>query len=58
VTVCEVVNCRRAVLMERLRVGAELNLLDIESAAAITEEMAVLVGILRAYVAELKRDAA
>jgi hypothetical protein len=57
-TVSDVVNQRRATLMERFRVGQELGLLEIGQAAAITEEMAILLAVLQAYVAEIRRDAA
>jgi hypothetical protein len=57
VTIVEVVNRRRAVLMERARVAEQLQMFDVTVAAAICEEMAFLVDLLRAHIDEIKRDA-
>jgi hypothetical protein len=57
VTVAEVLDRRRAVLRERMRVAEQLGLLDVVVAADIVEQLELIAELYRALLEDMKRDA-
>jgi len=57
VTVAEVLDRRRAVLRERMRIAEQLGQLDIVLAADIVEQLELIAELYRALLEDMKRDA-